>query len=120
MAMESIWIPKYWKRFIYRLRLSILAVSGIGWIVEEIEAAISVIYGGSLSFFYLFTLFIFTSAYGGKISLLWQVVSSLRMPVTALGLALGHILPIFILEWTLVGFVLFYPLLFVYNKWEQG
>ena len=119
MAMDSMWVPKHWRRFIQRLKISIFAVSGLGWIMEEIEAALSVIYGGSLSFFYLFSLFLLTSCYGGKIPLLWQMFISLRMPVTVIGLALGHILPIFILEWTLLGFVLFYPLLFVYNKWEQ-
>lgn len=116
--MGKMWAPREWRKFIRWLRIAIFSVSGIGFIVEEVEAAISVIYGGALSFFYLFGLVLLTNGYGGKIPLAVHLIGSLRFPATALGLALGHILPIFILEWTILGFVLFYPLLFFYNKWE--
>lgn len=117
--MRSMWIPREWKKFIQWLRVAIFSVAGIGFIVDEIEATISVIYGGTLSFFYLFSLILLTNIYGTKIPLVIQLIGSLRFPATAFGLFLGHLLPIFILKWTILGFVLFYPLLFFYNKWES-
>lgn len=87
--------------------------------MEEIEAAVSVLYGGALSFFYLFGLFLLAGGYVGKIPIVLQVISSLRVPVVVFGLGMGHFLPFFLLEWTLIGFALTYPLMiFVFGKRE--
>lgn len=115
----KMWIPKYWRKFFRRLRLVVLSVSCTGLIFAEIEAAVSVLYGGTLSFFYLFGLFFLAGGYLGKIPVLLQVISSLRVPVVVFGLGMGHFLPFLLLEWTLVGFALAYPLLiFVFGKRE--
>jgi|GEM_PF-2398221 hypothetical protein len=117
--MQELWLPRKWRKFLRWLLVAIFCVSGIGFWLDEIKAAFSVIYGGVLSVFYLAGLVFSTGSYGGKVPLVLQLVGVLRFPITALGLALGQILSLVSLKWSIIGFVLFYPFLFVYNKWES-
>ena len=116
--MNSFGFPRHWKKFLIYLFVLTALLALVGWFFDEKFAAFSVFYGGTLSLIYLLLLVLTAKSYGDKIHLFLQILSGLRLPIVAFALSLGYFLPILQLSWTLIGFAIFYPLLFIYCWWE--
>lgn len=110
--------PKYWKIFKAYFVVCIGLIVLIGWEIQGEDAALGIIYGGLVAFFYLSLLVLTAKSYGDRTHLFLQILSGLRLPIVSFALAWGYFAQMLAFEWTLAGFFSLYPLILVYCRYR--
>lgn len=118
--MKVFWLPHVWQYFCVIFLLWSCLFAGLGWLWKGREAAFGTVFGSLVGLSYLLFLAIFSGQWGERQKFRWwHCFGPFRMLFTLIFLGIGFKLSFLSPVWVLIGFFLFYPMLFFYHGWEK-